>query len=543
MGKLKDKFKEKIKSIFKSFPLTLIIGFLFTIFLAVIMDTELVDEDIIANVSIFSVLFAIGTFTVESIMKKKISKKKLFFYILSAVFAALITFLVNIQNDIFGIENAIFVGNVFKFAITYFISLLLFSLFALYKMSGQKFNEYVTKVAVNMFKSGIIYSLIASGVSTILGIFCLLLLGGEHYTIILRAELILFGFFLMPKLMYSLVDVDGEVNRFFEIIFKYVLDILLIIAFVVIYLYIGKILILREMPVNQIYRIAAALFILGVPIWTITSYFEDKKIISKINRYLPIAFTPFVLLQIYTIGVRILNNGLTELRYIAVMLILFEIIYIAIYIKNREKVGACALVLIAMTVISAIVPGINMFKMSELSQYSILKKYDSTVELSSEQKAKIKGAYNYLRGSDNGEKYIDKALTEEEKKEVANMENSYYDDIFTGRQVISVNNDLDYINISGYNRMYEIDDYNYSEKSIDNAFKNVKCENGNKSIDLSSIFVNGIKEGNLEESIENREIIQINSDSAVVLEYVYIIYNEDNEIVTQYSIKGYLLEK
>ena len=196
-----------------------------------------------------------------------------------------------------------------------------------------------------------------------------------------------------------------------------------------------------------------------------------------------------------------------------------------------------------MTVISAIVPGINMFKMSELSQYSILKKYDSTVELSSEQKAKIKGAYNYLRGSDNGEKYIDKALTEEEKKEVANMENSYYDDIFTGRQVISVNNDLDYINISGYNRMYEIDDYNYSEKSIDNAFKNVKCENGNKSIDLSSIFVNGIKEGNLEESIENREIIQINSDSAVVLEYVYIIYNEDNEIVTQYSIKGYLLEK
>ena len=181
--------------------------------------------------------------------------------------------------------------------------------------------------------------------------------------------------------------------------------------------------------------------------------------------------------------------------------------------------------------------------MSELSQYSILKKYDSTVELSSEQKAKIKGAYNYLRGSDNGEKYIDKALTEEEKKEVANMENSYYDDIFTGRQVISVNNDLDYINISGYNRMYEIDDYNYSEKSIDNAFKNVKCENGNKSIDLSSIFVNGIKEGNLEESIENREIIQINSDSAVVLEYVYIIYNEDNEIVTQYSIKGYLLEK
>ena len=251
MGKLKDKIKEKIKSIFKSFPLTLIIGFLFTLFLAVIMDTELVDEDIIANVSIFSVIFAIGTFTTESIMKKKVNKKKLLFYILSAVVAGLITFLVNIQNDVFGIENAIFVGNVFKFAVTYFISLLLFSLFALYKMSGQRFNEYVTKVAVNMFKSSIIYSLIASGISTIIGI-------------------------LMPKLMYSFVDVDGEVNRFFEIIFKYVLDVLLIIAFVVIYLYIGKILILREMPVNQIYRIAAALFILGVPIWTITSYFEDK---------------------------------------------------------------------------------------------------------------------------------------------------------------------------------------------------------------------------------------------------------------------------
>ena len=258
---------------------------------------------------------------------------------------------------------------------------------------------------------------------------------------------------------------------------------------------------------------------------------------------MPIAFAPFVLLQIYTIGVRILNNGLTELRYIAVMLILFEIIYIAIYIKKREKVGACALVLIAMTIISVIIPGINMFKMSELSQYSILKKYDSNIELSSEQKAKIKGAYNYLRGSDNGERYIDKALTEEEKKEVANIENSFDDSGYVGRQVISINNELDYISISGYNRMYEIDDYNYSEKSIDNAFKNVKCENGNKSIDLSSIFANGIKEGNLEDSIKNREIIQIDSNTAVILEYVYIIYNEDNEIVTQYSIRGYLLEK
>ena len=543
MGKLKNKIMDKFKSIFKCFPLTLIIGFIFTIFLAITIDNEAIDVDLIPNVSIFSILFAIGTFTIESIMKKNVNKKKILFYILSVLIAGIVTLFVNIEKDILGIENRVFVDYVFRFALTYGISLMLFSLFALYKMSGLKFNEYVTKVSVNMFKSGIIYSLLTSGIAMILGVFCMLLLNDDSYDIIFRAEILLFGFFFVSRLMFSLVDIEGSVNKFFEGIFKYVLDVLLIIAFVVIYLYIGKIIILRDMPVNQLYRIVAALFVLGVPIWTITSYFEDKKIISNINRYLPIAFVPFILLQVYTLGVRIIGNGLTELRYMAVMLIIFEIIYIAIYIKNREKVGLCALALMLITIISVIFPGVNMFKISELSQYKILKTYEIGKNLTSEEKAKIRGAYNYLIGATNGKKYIDKALTEEEKVELEKLSNYDYTDDYEGRNIITFRKNMDYVNISGYNKMYKIDVYNYEEVQLDRAFRNIECNNSNKKMDLSNIFVSAFSSDSPQTELENGDIMQIDENSAVVLEYVYIIYSPENNRITQYSIEGYLLEK
>lgn len=43
-------------------------------------------------------------------------------------------------------------------------------------------------------------------------------------------------------------------------------------------MYIIKILVLRQMQKNQIFIILSALFIIGMPIWSMAQYFKDKNI-------------------------------------------------------------------------------------------------------------------------------------------------------------------------------------------------------------------------------------------------------------------------
>lgn len=528
-----NKIKDKIQSIFGHFPLTLIIVFFLTIFLSITTIESNVSTAIVENTALFCIVFAISTFTTEAIMKKGMSKRKILMYILSLGISSLLTYLVNMENDMI-------VTYVSRIIITYFTCLLLFAIFALYKLSGQKFNEYLTRVATNIFKSGIIFVILAFGIAMVISVFCLLILKGK-YMLILRAEILVFGLYFIPKLMYAFVDIDGEINKFFEAIFKYVLDTLVIIAFIIIYLYIAKIIILRDMPVNQIYRIIATLFILGVPIWTIASFFEDNKLISKVNKILPFAFIPFILLQIYSLGVRIIDNGLTELRYVGCMLILFEIIYIAMYIKNREKVGNSIIVLIVLSVITLIVPQVNMYRASNFSQYIILTKYDIAKDYSQEELSKFKGAYYYLKNSNGGKKLIDKALSEDEKDKLE--KDVKYEDSYIGKTVINISNEIENVDIAQYNKLYEIDAFDYDKNSLEKAFLNVKCNNTNKSVDLSNIISNAFKSENPENYFKNSGVIPINDNMAIVIKYIYIMYDEENNQVTQYSIDGYLLEK
>ena len=64
---------------------------------------------------------------------------------------------------------------------------------------------------------------------------------------------------------------------------------------------------------------------------------ENGSFIDKVNRAIPYLFTPFIFLQIYSMGIRIKEYGLTESRYIAVILIIFEIIAIGLAVFKNSK--------------------------------------------------------------------------------------------------------------------------------------------------------------------------------------------------------------
>ena len=440
-----------------------------------------------------------------------------------------------------------------KIAFCYVSTLWILSIYFLFKKTKKNFTEFVLKVSINTLKTSIVYGILAIGISIVSSIFVYLIWESIGYTLTLRLQIILLGFYYIPRLIYDLTDVQKEVNAFFKGLIKYVLTGLVMISFIIIYLYIIKILILRDMPKNQIFRILSALFIVGMPIWTMVQYFKDESLWYKISLKLPVAFIPFILLQIYTIGIRIANNGFTPLRYVCVALVVFEIIYSLIYIWKKEKIEILLLVLNAIVIVSFIIPGINMFKVSDVSQAQNLKIFKNKSDYTEEEKEKIYGAYRYLKYSLDGEKYINEILDKEDIEEIKTfhpskmINNSEF-------KYINASIDQEKIEVKEYSNLYFINASNRSnEMSLEETFKKMKLEyqDSTKTIEIDALeefkeYVNtymDLGKEELKEYFEQNYEIEIDSDKKLIIKSFNLHYNPQSKIVKNYSIKGYLLEK
>ena len=552
--KLKEKIVGVLQTFKKSigkFPLTIIPAIVLTVIYTICLDNYSIETTTLTNISLFIVIFASSTFLIETVLENKI-KKKIIYYIIAAIWATVLTYAVNIEEGLLGMSNTIFLFKIERFIICYLIATIVLAIYYNYKSLNKTFEQYVTSTFVTIFKTSLIYGILAIGIAMITAVFVYLILDGESYILVARMEILLFGVYYIPTVLYSFYDQEEEIGKFAKIVIKYVLGTLVIVAFAIIYMYIIKIIFLRDIPSNLIFRILSALFIIGLPVWTMILSFKENTTLDKINRKLPLLFIPFIILQIYSIGTRILSNGITELRYLCLMLIIFEIVYIIIYLTKKEKVSRILLVFLALTVISTIAPYINMFTISNLSQYNNLKIYKQKTEYSEEEKTKIYGAYNYLRHSSiEGKKYIENYLTKDDEELIKKLKNSGTKKSDNGKNIY-VDKDINYIEVEGYKKVYKIDSYSYNSskenRTIDETFSNIEIntQESNYSIEANILplineYVNHENEMN-NYSEENNEL-KLDENKKIILERLILEYDDTTKNVSYYNMSGYLLEK
>lgn len=552
--KLKEKIVGVLQTFKKSigkFPLTIISAIVLTVIYTICLDNYSIETTTLTNISLFIVIFASSTFLIETVLENKI-KKKIIYYIIAAIWATVLTYAVNIEEGLLGMSNTIFLFKIERFIICYLIATIVLAIYYNYKSLNKTFEQYVTSTFVTIFKTSLIYGILAIGIAMITAVFVYLILDGESYILVARMEILLFGVYYIPTVLYSFYDQEEEIGKFAKIVIKYVLGTLVIVAFAIIYMYIIKIIFLRDIPSNLIFRILSALFIIGLPVWTMILSFKENTTLDKINRKLPLLFIPFIILQIYSIGTRILSNGITELRYLCLMLIIFEIVYIIIYLTKKEKVSRILLVFLALNVISTIAPYINMFTISNLSQYNNLKIYKQKTEYSEEEKTKIYGAYNYLRHSSiEGKKYIENYLTKDDEELIKKLKNSGTKKSDNGKNIY-VDKDINYIEVEGYKKVYKIDSYSYNSskenRTIDETFSNIEIntQESNYSIEANILplineYVNHENEMN-NYSEENNEL-KLDENKKIILERLILEYDDTTKNVSYYNMSGYLLEK
>ena len=491
--KIKNLF-EQFKIIFQKFPLTFVTTIALTLFYAIVFDTDWISSKVITNITVFGITFVFSSFFVESTFNYKPLNFRIILYVAGAILSVALTFGINYKGIFLELNNAKFLAYLYRFIVCYILVIFVYSVYSLYKEKEMSINEYLVKTVLAMFKNTLIYGLLSFGLLLISLTFISLILEGRDYTLLFRIQILLFGLFYAPRMLFSFTAEEIEIDSFAKVVIKYVLGTLAIIAFAIIYLYMFKILVQWSVPSNQIFRITAGLFILGCPIWTLASYFKDKDIFEKINHVLPYTFIPFLFLQMYSIGIRIFDYGVTPLRYICVAFILFEIIYFINYHFDKDKLRVVFYSLIVIILVSGIVPYINMFKLSEISQSNIIKSALNSNNkkgiITDEDKQRVIGAYYYLKDIPDGDKIIASLLTKEEK-EVLIGDYKYQKRLY-GTTVI------DEIDIEGYQKLYTIDENlnSYSQEEPSKSFSTFTFDIGDNRIIRGNIeeLVNKYKE-------------------------------------------------
>lgn len=550
MSKVKEWFfniSKNIKEMFVRFPLTIGVILIVTTIFSICVEQTWVNDDFYVNAIVFGGIFASSTMFTENYFSKW--QYRIITYLIEAVIAAIFTLTIN-PNEKLTTISAIAI----RIAAGYTIILILLSIYKILKKSKYKFEEYVLKVFANLFMSSITYVILNIGITLVSLIFIELILNGDGGEFILRIQIMLFGYFFINSLLFSISNIgEKSVNTFIKSLVIYVGVPLITIAMAIIYIYIMKIIILRDMPSNVIFRILAGIFICAFPVWNMASNFKENKFVVKVTNVLPYVFCPFIILEIYSVGVRVISYGLTTFRYVCVMFIIFQIIALFFtFIRKKELLSYLILATCILVLILFISP-LNYDKVSSISQKHILTTYykeDTDFStLSKDDKQRVIGAYDYIHDSvqytEDTPSYIKKDKIEQLRYEI-NYSTEYSDD---GERTRSHNYKYNYADI-----ILDIDARNYSRiafvklEEFNDDTSNLTLSNSNNliiNVNLEN-YINEFKNlSNYEfqRKLEENNIVEIDNERELYISSMNINYDSSNNKIENLGIQGYVLYK
>ena len=511
MSKIKDFFQSVVinyKNSFKQYTATNIVIIVTTLFLVFAYNS--LAGTIINKTLTIAIISAINFFACETYLKK--SWQRGASYVASIVIAVLFEKLI-FSNTSIGIT---------RICIGYLIIVFLVGLMQAIKNTKADVGEYSVKVLKNLLNVG-------------------------------RLQIALFGLLVLPASLVAITEIKQDFSKFIKAIILYIMLPLTLLATAIIYIYMAKIFIIREVPANSIFRIITGLFIVAFPVWVMIDAFKkESKIVEKICKILPIAFIPFVLLQTYSICARIDGNGLTPSRYIGIAFIVFEAvaIFLSLY-KERKYLIHTITTAIVLIAISTILPVANMESASNISQANRLKRAwrenQSFSELSEDNKKTAWSAYIYLSNQKNAKKYIPNYIDEEQINEyMTSKKDGYESDLYS----TSVKYPEMYI--IGEEEFIPVGEYKYIKKTYSSTYD--KSINGMKDFELTNSikvdfkeFVNNIikaretSEKNANDYIEANKIIKIDDNADFYITDLDLTYK--NEQIRFFSVDGYILKK
>lgn len=539
--------------------------------------------DIESIVTVCSIWLA-GNFLVESLWKKtaeeaqKNKQKWLIGYGVTFVIAIVFENL----SEILKAQKADIPNLIFESILYFYIACtVLLAIYVLLRQQKLDLPHCIGRIIFALLRAVGVYLVLNIAVILILEIIDALLVDIDTFRVELNIQLLLSALAYFPTCLLAVSDTSEDNAAFTKKFVSYVLLPCVWIAMFVIYLYVVKIFVTQEVPSNEIFSICASLFAIGMPIWMMASGFVEEKSsrykkLIHITKYI---YAPFILLEIYSMSVRVKAYGLTEQRYAAWMFILLQVIYILwekIYARlagrkktynNQADTGDTGtehaneinqtktqinwhyenliLVLVGFLFVGLLLPFGNAQYLSYQSQKSrLVKNRTLDKEVAAE-------AYDYLRGNAYGRRYIKTNLTEAEQDELHNMlydrdSEDQWKSVYFNAYPIEEGG----LTIRGYEKIYGVDEHWRDECSVQEyESKTITAgDNVYEGVDLTSCisYYKDLEDKNENQDVDEKDKvyeIQISDTEKLIVTYISFEIDDEQTMIKRMFIKGYMLTK
>ncbi len=527
-------FIESFKKIFKIYPFTMGAIIIATILGCIIIDRKFYEVNFIIHTISFLAIFSAGSIFSEEYFKNARIQRFSGYAVSAIVSFALVAILFSKSDSEPNLLNMYSP----RILVCYITGLLLSTIYKMYKSSQSDFNKYCLNVFCQLVKSTVIYGLFAIGIALVVLIFNILILDSDQFSLLGRLELFLAGTIYTPMIINDFSVIKENAGKFAKIVFEFTLFPLLLAAFAIIYIYIIKIIVTHSYPSNQIFPILSLLFIIGLPIWTLTMNYKDQAL-GKLAFKIPYIFAPLVIPEIIVLAMRISEYGITNTRYLGIMIIIFQIIYIVLFaVKSGKYIEYITFAAIALITATLLVPGINIFSSSVRSQGRRLLEMTDNEKIDTDLKlqADAKKLYRYIMNECNieGFNFINGNYSEEEQKTFEEWDVYYNEQSSSVYSYYSWSYPYDeVIDVTGFSSFKETTLYS------DNGTFEINISGDTINYDFSELV-------NLISSDEyyfdtNDSLIQLNESTYLFIDY-YNLQLINGELDSFYVV-GYIMNK
>ena len=568
--KIVEKLKKGLSKVITEHAVSIALAAILTIIAMVFCGLSEKDHELLLTVLkyVYAILFAasISALLCESIhlYHKANNIKKIILFVVIMI-TGVVTSILNVASD--GVDfSYITYGDAYDFTAQGFFGGLYTSLMILYlcliiffcyKKSKESFEIYVAKAFCGVMKAELLCVILLIGSILIIEIIDSLLIHIMwNYYVMDRVILFIFGFVAYPCAIVGISDTDHEISKFGKAILGYVFVSLLSIAYVIIYIYMFKIIITWTFPSNEVFGILMTLFVFGIGVWTM-GYSCGDNIFRKIAGILPFLFIPFIVLQIMCLQIRISEYGFTTDRYLGMMLIIFELVYMVLYairfFGKKDIVANSLFIVSILAIVTLIVPFVNVSSVVLVSQKSKIEKY---LSLGDDASATVieeaRDAYRVIwrEGGESGKMYLDKSLSQDQKYFLDYS--SYYYYSHHNNFYIDVNGyKVDEIDTSDVETVYIISNNIKDDEGIDTSSVNIYGQNPDEVLATLDIkdMVDTLIEKDSEGASDYELSVSIEQEYITEEGYKFIITSimvkgekEDETTVTNINICGYLLK-
>ncbi|MEN6314514.1 MAG: DUF4153 domain-containing protein [Clostridiaceae bacterium] len=195
--------------------------------------------------------------------------------------------------------------------------------------------------------------------------------------------------------------------KFLEILVSYIALPLITLFTAVLAIYLVKIVVTLKWPVGQLGPMLLWYSAVGLFLYVLCGKLENR-FTQAYRKFFPIALIPLVLMQLYSVFIRVNAYGITESRYYLILFGIYSIVCaVALILSKGNKPGVITVFAAAFAIVS-LIPPVDAFSISRASQTNRLEnimkrnnmfssgKPTPKVDIPLEDKAEITNIMNYM---------------------------------------------------------------------------------------------------------------------------------------------------